>query len=592
MQVLFVPVFRVGISYTVTVGRRWSLLDRMLLVELATKRSSVGDLAIAADLPDRIVVEALINLLRSNLIEVRTGSEGALFAATAVGKRRAVDGDLRPELRREIRWVSLCMDRLTGSWMRSEDLDLVPERDLPEGAVTEEPLLSTLNYDDPDVRELVYFRPDEDLEGFEPAARAAFRTFARISVSHGDVASGLPAYASMRLRNAVRVAADEHMTDVHSPEVANTVTFVDPNLPRDTILADDLIVGGLQHLEVLRECLIAAKTHVVIHSCFVSSDTVKKLLPDFEKAARRKVRIDCLWGLRDDPESPGKLRPINETVQLLDALPTGVRGLIQLSRVSSNSHSKVVVYDDSKTGDWVSIVGSCNFLSSDFDSVEVSVRIRSQRLASQLMAHLISAQLPASGAWSPVARRLNAIWNIIRKRIEGTVEAGVHALTLLSDGDHYNMVTIARDRTTADIVVGCDLFGAAAETSVLVTLEQAARDGVRSRVFYHRPSHYLEEEDRVPDPSKLSVRGLDLVQIPDLHGKFLAWDDEVVVVTSFNWLATISRNTRARGAELGIAISGPGTRSVLAGKLHEVSGGRIDLDTGSAKVAPERKASK
>jgi hypothetical protein len=63
MKAVYVPVFRVAVSYTVSFGRRWSVLEHLLLIELAKSKRSLMELAEAANLPERLVVEALINLM-------------------------------------------------------------------------------------------------------------------------------------------------------------------------------------------------------------------------------------------------------------------------------------------------------------------------------------------------------------------------------------------------------------------------------------------------------------------------------------------------------------------------------------------------
>jgi hypothetical protein len=153
MKVLYLPLFRAAVSYVVSEGRRWSVLEQMLLIELAGKRHTLPELGRLTSLPERLVVEALINLLRVGWIEVRSTAEHAVFTATAGGKRNAAREELQPTLRREVKWVSLCMDRLTGAWMRWDNLSLVYDRDLPEGAHCLDPTRSTLNYDDPGVRQ-------------------------------------------------------------------------------------------------------------------------------------------------------------------------------------------------------------------------------------------------------------------------------------------------------------------------------------------------------------------------------------------------------------------------------------------------------
>jgi hypothetical protein len=567
MKILFLPVFRAAIGYQVSLGRRWSLLDHMLLVELKSNRRSLVELSSLANLPSRLVIESLINLLRSGWIEVRASGDQTLFAATPVGIKRADEDELLPELRRETRYASLCMDRVTGTWLRTDDLELVYEPELPEGAAVLDPIHFSLNYDDPGVRDLIYLNSSEGFDGFIPANRAPSRTYARVVLMFDEVRQGLPSYASLKLRAELEAAAAVFPElDLEDNELASRAESLD--MARDNVTSKNLIVGGPEHMVAVREALDASKTHVIIHSCFLHPEVVRQLLPDMERAAKRKVRIDLLWGLHSDPESTEKPRPIQETNQVLDTLPSNVRLRVQLSPNSSGSHAKVIVYDDRMTGRWNTIVGSCNFLSSWYTAIDVSFKTESPRLASEVLSQLISAQLPASGSWPAVVRRLNNSWNAIRLLSRRHIEVGTHALNLMSDGDHYACVTMARDRAKSSIILGCDLFGLAAETSVLVPMQRAAELGKRPTVFYQRPSKGLVESGRVPKSEQILTRGISLAQVPDLHGKFLAWDRDAAAVTSFNWLSTVAEGSRAKGAELGVLINGPSVAEFLRDKLE------------------------
>lgn len=151
----------------------------------------------------------------------------------------------------------------------------------------------------------------------------------------------------------------------------------------------------------------------------------------------------------------------------------------------------------------------------------------------QVLGQLIAAQLPASGNWSRTARRLNHVWDAMRRTVGGHTEHGAHSLKLLTDQDHYACVTMARDTAQNQIMIGCDLYGAAAETSVLVPMERAAEMGRRVRLLYQRPSKFLSEQGHTPDPASAGSRGLLLEKIDGLHGKFLIWDSEALAITSF-----------------------------------------------------------
>ena len=157
-------------------------------------------------------------------------------------------------------------------------------------------------------------------------------------------------------------------------------------------------------------------------------------------------------------------------------------------------------------------------------------------------------------------------------------EKGTHRLKLLADHDHYACVTGARDHARTRIVIGCDLWGLAAETSVLVPMERAAELGRRVHLMYQRPSKRLSEEGRIPDADVARKRGLFIEQRTKLHGKFLLWDQEALAVTSFNWMSTVVDGARAKSAELGVLIEGPGLGLEFARKLLEGSGGAIGID--------------
>jgi hypothetical protein len=575
MKALYVPLYRMAVSCTVSFGRRWSVLEHLLLVELGSKRSSVDELAKDANMPVRLVIEALINLLQANWIEVLATGEKVLFTATTAGRYRAAEDALPVNLKRRTKWTSLCVDRLTGAWFLADELDLVYERDLPGDAQRFEPLRYTYDQNDPNIRELLRLEADESLEPIPFTFSTPSRPYARVVVGPEGIQGGLPRYAPLSLVKILVARAGAAAKRLVS-EIEQSST-PDIGHLRDTLAHDDVIVGGDAHLDLLRTCLQSAGSHFILHSCFVSPATIELILPDLEQAARRKVRVELLWGLHTDPEDPDSRKPISNSEKTLDQLGPTLRSRVQLSPMSSGSHAKIIVFDDANNNrTWTSVIGSCNFLSSQFDSIEVSIRSRSQRLAALILGHMLSAQIPPSNSWSSMARRLDRTWDVIRKRAIGVAEFGTHRMTILVDQDHYACVTTARDEAEKDIVLGCDLYGAAAETSVLVPMERAAQLNKKVRLYFQRPSKRLLEEGRSPNIEELASRGLSVQAVPELHGKFLAWDDCAIGVTSFNWLSTVTEGTRARGAELGILVEAPGVRAILADKLAFITGGALD----------------
>lgn len=569
MKVLYLPVFRASLAYTVTYGRRWSVLEHLLLTELTNSQASVVALAEAAQLPDRLIVEALINLLRAGWVEVRTQDEVAVFTCTELGRKRAGQPKLKAELKRRIRWASLCMDRVTGSWMSVDGLDLVHERDLPPDAQKLPVEVNTLDAQTGEVRDLLELANDEAFERLEPYTRAPARLYARITLSLGEI-KGIPADAPMRLRAMLL----EHQSPGDFPLQGDRARIDDlpATVLRQDITAESFVVGGPAHLEYLSGVLSRARSHVIVHSCFLHPETLRRLLPDFEAAAARNVRVDLLWGLVVDEEDTEARQPIAASHKVLESLTPKARTRVALSANSSASHLKAVISDSGPGGAWETLIGSCNFLSSWYNLVELSIRLSSPRATASVLGYLVEAQLPASGGWSSLAVRLNELWNQLRQRSRGRPETGEHALTLLTDQDHYACIRRARDSVSADILIGCDLFGLAAETAALVPMERAAELGKAVTLIYRRPSKTLIEQGAPPSVQAIAARGIRLRQSEALHGKFVVWGEQARAISSFNWLATVV-GTRSRGAELGVLVEGPGLRQLLVEAMQPVDVG-------------------
>jgi phosphatidylserine/phosphatidylglycerophosphate/cardiolipin synthase-like enzyme len=561
MSAVFVPVLRFGVAYPVLAGRRWSILEQMLLVELCGESRSLGDLAVLANLPSRMIVEALIALLRSNWVEVRADQNGIKFVATGAGRRRAAEKELPVFASREVRLTSLCFERLTGSWLRSDDLTLVYKDDLPDNALLLPIRFQTYDPNDGSFRELLTLSAEETLAPEAPKLKQPSYPYARFDVFNGEVV-GLPAYVSLDLADQIEQLSPKPSGSsavAHSDDRQGPVhTF------RDTIALDDIVVGGPSHLELLCRVLASARSTVVLHSCFVHPGVVERILPDLTAAAKRGVRVELLWGLRTDAEAEAEQKPppIVESEAVLRLMPEALRRKVQLSPYSTGSHAKVLLWDRTD-GRWNTVVGSCNWLSSWFEAVEVSVATRSPGIASAVLGWLVGMQLPAAGGWPPVARRLNKYWNDAKLLASEAEEIGKHSVRLVLDDEHLACVRRARDRAKRDIVLGCDLYGLAAETTALVPLQRAAELGQEVSMFYRRPSRRLVEEGYRPEPSELKRRGLGLQKAENLHGKFLVWDDEHLAATSFNWFATVP-DTRARGAEIGLLLDGPALRDMTA----------------------------
>lgn len=573
MKIFYVPLYRNAVSYLVNIGRRWSLLEQLLLIELGVGRRTVKQLALSARLPERLIVEALINLMQAGWIEVVSTGDTVVFDTTVIGKRRSSERDLPVKLYRDVRWISLCCERLTGSWHRSDEFDLVYDKDLPDNPSMVDPLIQTCPQEDGAIRDLLRLDADEALEPTPFQFKTPSRPYARITLID-DRLLGLPTTVSFKFKRALLEAS--RALPAISEDLHIGRSFATFDEMRDDITDENIIVGGDNHRQLLKDCIEKAQTSLVLHSCFLSAATVDEIILDLQRAAERKVRVELIWGLHIDPEEPDRRKPISDFEKALNRIPVELRSRVQLAPLSSGSHCKVILYDN-PSGSWNTVISSCNFLSSEFDWIDCSIRTDSQRFAAKVLGRILSTQLPASGAWNPMARRLNNHWVGLRKASSEKMEVGSCRLTLLEDDDHYACVTYARDVAVRSINIACDLFGLSAETSVLVPMEEAARTKRAVRLVYCRPSRFLKREGRGPEVETIRERGVDILCASQFHAKFISWDADAIAVTSFNWMSTVVDGARARGAELGVLVEGNGVAIRLSDKMKEASEGRIIL---------------
>jgi hypothetical protein len=112
-------------------------------------------------------------------------------------------------------------------------------------------------------------------------------------------------------------------------------------------------------------------------------------------------------------------------------------------------------------------------------------------------------------------------------------------------------------------------------------METAAARGISVKLEYTRPSKFLLQEGHEPVPSEIEKRGLKISRVNDVHGKYLGWDEDYLVISSFNWMATSVDARRSRGDEIGALIEGPGIRNILLGKLRQQSDKQNDQRLGS-----------
>lgn len=568
-----IPLLKGKRRFHIDKGRPWSVVEHAILAAVADKPRSVGDLAAAASLPRRLVLEILIRLMRAGWVVLDQRADGVLFSASPEGLA-VVDLDELPiVLQRKTRPMNFVIDRVTGTLYRSRELPFYEAHVLRERAERERMVwmearpLTT--YDDPAALVSTLLDDDERFVGMDPAGDRLVDRYALVTVRNGAV-EGLPKRAPAELSQLVLEAAKSAPEDPAGEETpkyqpAPPRPYEERDLPatiRGAFHLDDLIIGGKQHEELFLNSIRRARHRLIVHSTFIAEDKFALVHGLLKDAAKRGVLIDILWGEDSEKTSP---KSTNATVRKLrrEIEVAGFQANFRIHSFSTGSHAKILVADDGNMEKPFAVVGSCNWLSSGFHSFDVSVRLRDPRLVAGVLDQMTALSLGADGHWTELTSefaRMSGEAN--RQPIPGGPRGD---LTLVLGPQHAQYVRKARDNAAERLFVTSHRLGAANRTAVIVPAIAAAEDrGVTVSVYYGIPTGTYTSGDAVDVTTSAERRGVQVrsVHEPRLHAKVLAWDTDHVVITSQNWLSADPSEANLR-REIGVYIHAKGAARTL-----------------------------
>lgn len=141
---------------------------------------------------------------------------------------------------------------------------------------------------------------------------------------------------------------------------------------------------------------------------------------------------------------------------------------------------------------------------------------------------------------------------------------------LVLGSQHGEFVRLARDESRRRITVASHRLSPSAETLFLMPARAAAQaNAIDVTVYYGKVTGLDGGTTAVTISRTAQTDGMKVNQIQDprMHAKFLAWDDDSVVVTSQNWLSADPPDSLPH-SEIGIFLSGPGLARELAGRVQ------------------------
>ena len=570
-----VPVLQGRCRFFFEKGRPWSVIEHVLLEATARKSYTMSDLAVAGRLPHRLVIEAIIRLMRAGWVEMVERGSSIRFRATTSGVVAATHDDLPNAPRQLNRSINFVVDQITGTVYRRRELPSLLPHMVEEMAKREQ----IVRIDRPDIVRLdevgplleALFSDDERFISMESDGGRLLERWSLVSVGDGKV-QGLTSRAPEKLvkcvEQAARTASPEEppigLKPYHVPR--EYIRTSAPTLPirRVNLVQRDIILGGREHKDVLYGALLRSRRRVIVHSTFISWDRFSDLLPAISEAVGRGVRVDVLWG---QEESFGD----NTTREVVRRIKTEVSGeqldLLNVHAFSTGSHSKILLADEGDPYRMFAFVGSCNWLSSPFQSFEASVRLRDPLVVADVVDQVAELSKGGRGHWSPLTKELAAMSAALRA-VASEATRGRTCAQVILGSSHADLVRRARDESQDRIFVASHRWGTGAKSIVLAPVLAAARDRkVRVDAYYGTMSGPPGLSSPEEYASEVQTVQVSAVRNPRLHAKLLAWDDDSVVITSQNWLSSDPPDSLPR-QEIGVFLDGPGLAKTVVERFE------------------------
>ncbi|SDG44135.1 phospholipase D-like domain-containing protein [Bosea robiniae] len=592
-MLIAIPVYRLSCKVGIDRGRAWSIVEEMVLWATAAKPRSIAQLSAVSNLPPQIVVASIARMMRFRLVELTVKDNSAKFQTSAYGREIVESGRPLPFFpKRELRRVSFVIERATGSFF-------------PSGQVRVRSEFALEQETDPDVRILV-------VEGGPPVSNEAMlaklsQIAARgweeqVALVDGRTASLRQEFMVIRVvdgvpRNVPEGASDALraiIDDVASRTMPNTQIAIGYAGPAGEATPEfaahrchfepsDLVIGGSNQLDCLRGMMARAHSRAVIHSTFLDHNRFKDLLPEIRMACARGVVFDLMWGAETIDEV--ETRNTAAAVEIAKTIrgDRDLAGKFRLHMTSTRSHAKLLLVDTAE-GDWLAAVGSCNWLSSPFRSTEVTVVLRDPATVADV-AVILQRLVGRRGLADDIANEMGILSRDLRRM---PARSGPAEITLLVGNGHDSVMREVSGQARSRLVVGSNRLGSTARPGVVMQGEAAAqRAQVEVTLLYSIASGPLKNRHARKLAAEAATNGVRLVKtktIP-LHGKFVAADDDDLIITSLNWASASSDPDLPEG-DVGVRIRLAGIARQTVEIIHTIHPELIQ-EEGDGESAPE-----
>lgn len=442
---LRIPLTEIRVKFRAGSRRPITELDRLVMQAIAAGAKSVNSLTPIFQLPERLLVECLIDLMDMALLALDVSGDG--FRLTEFGKR---------SLEQRLATFGEQLDDADELIFLREDLTgrIGPRRivwyarekgDMPPGTVQ-----GNISFGEMERLLLQEFKANKDYQGrhlhsVDSIVPVRDGISFKVTVDKGSI-SGLP---SQWCHLQPLLVAEAQKRGVSYVGVSQGHEPIEDVAWCETSLSEsDLLLTASSHESTLLDAINQAQSHLLIVSAHVSEKMLNTLQAPITAAMQRGVRVDVLWGLPSLDEGGEPHGKTTRSWSQAMRKSSGSSGdYLAVNAEPLNSDAKVLVWD-MRDGSFQAIVGSYNWLYGLDGSVaqhrgsEVSVRINDPRLVGSICSTL-AGWLDASGQQSSgIPLRWSQIGLHLAQQDPPVMEHGkkVNRARVISDEEHAQML--------------------------------------------------------------------------------------------------------------------------------------------------------
>jgi hypothetical protein len=574
-----IPVLKGKAKFIVDKGHSWSVIEHLLLIALAQKDWTIDALSKHSSLPRRIVVESVTRLMRAGWVELNQNSN-TTFRANVFARIALDQQELPNILERKNRPTNFIVDLITGSIFRNREWAVFTEQTIKERSIKEPFIIINTESEQASVDVTgmldILLDPDETFVSAEP--KGVIRRYVVATIRDGII-YGLPTKRDLpELRSHIT-----SLVKLHSPiensenfeSIEIKTQFSDRNInEKSSPIREinfnnrDIICGGSAHYDAFKHAIEKAKTKIIIHSTFIEEQNFLQFIPVFKDVVKRGVTIHIFWGQNDTTEettsSRSAINALFENPELLE-----LSSNITIHPHSTGSHSKFVISDSGADGDFIAIVGSCNWFTSQFQSYETSVVLRDPQIVKDVLSYASRLCCVHDGIWTELATEIAQIG---RKLSSNNKVQKTNAIASIVIGEqHSSYIIKSRDEAKERIFITSHRLGATLYSSVLPSFQKASNhSNVKTEIYYGRETDPVTSDDidHITEVASKSGVTLEMVVNPKLHAKILSWDNDHILVSSLNWLSADPKGSDNL-KELGIYIQAKEAATVIINNFHK-----------------------